>query len=120
MFKIAQEIAKKENALGIFTGESVGQVASQTLENIRAIEEAVNLPVYRPLISWDKEEIIKKAREIDTFDISILPDEDCCSRFVPVHPETKAKLGEIKEAEIRLNIQKMIKTAINSASIIKI
>jgi len=120
MFKIAQEIAKKENALGIFTGESVGQVASQTLENIRAIEEAVNLPVYRPLISWDKEEIIKKAREIDTFDISILPDEDCCSRFVPAHPETKAKLGEIKEAEIRLNVQKMIKTAINNASIIKI
>ena len=120
MFKIAQEIAKKENALGIFTGESVGQVASQTLENIRAIEEAVNLPVYRPLISWDKEEIIRKAREIDTFDISILPDEDCCSRFVPAHPETKAKLEEIKEAEKRLNVQKMIKTATDKSSIIKI
>jgi thiamine biosynthesis protein ThiI len=120
MFKIAQEIAKKENALGIFTGESIGQVASQTLENIRAIEEAVNLPVYRPLISWDKEEIIKKAREIDTFDTSILPDEDCCSRFVPVHPETKAKIESVIEEEKKLNTKKLIKEAIRRSSLIKI
>lgn len=120
MFRIAQEIAKKERALGIFTGESVGQVASQTLENIRAIEEAVDLPIYRPLIGQDKEEIIDKAKEIGTFEVSILPDEDCCSRFIPAHPETKAKLEEVIKGEKRLNIQKMIKEAIKGSSLNKI
>lgn len=120
MFKIAQEIARKEKALGIFTGESIGQVASQTLENIRVIEDAVDLPIYRPLIGQDKEEIIQKAKEINTFEISILPDQDCCSRFVPAHPETKAKLEEVIKGEKRLNIQKMIKEAIKGSSLVKV
>jgi len=120
MFRIAQEIARKEKALGIFTGESVGQVASQTLENIRAIEEAVSLPIYRPLIGQDKEEIISQAKKISTFDTSILPDQDCCSRFVPPHPETKAKLEEVIKIEKRLNIRKMTKEAIQKASLNKI
>lgn len=115
MLQIAQKIAKKEKALAIATGESVGQVASQTLENIKAIEEVTKLPVLRPLIGLDKEEIIKKAREIGTFEISILPHQDCCARFLPAHPETKAQSKEVKLAEKKLNIQKLIKAAIKDS-----
>lgn len=117
MLRIAEEIAKKENALGVFTGESIGQVASQTLENIKVIEEAARLPVFRPLISQDKEEIIKKAREIGTFNVSILPHQDCCTRFLPSHPATKAKLEDIKKAEKKLNIARLVKTAVKNSSV---
>ena len=117
MFRIAQEIAEKERALAIVTGESVGQVASQTLENIKAIEEIVSIPVFRPLIGEDKEEIIKKAKKIGTFEISILPHQDCCARFLPKHPETKAKVREIKMAEKKLNIKKLIKETVKNISI---
>jgi len=117
MFQIAEEIAKKEGVLGVFTGESIGQVASQTLENIKVIEEATDLPVFRPLISQDKEEIIQKAKEIGTFDVSILPYQDCCSRFLPKHPETKAKLEDIRKAEKKLNIEKLVKTAVKDSSV---
>ena len=115
MFKISQEITRKEKAGAIITGESVGQVASQTLENIRVIEEAVSLPVLRPLIAHDKEEIINKAKEITTYSISILPDEDCCSRFLPAHPATKANLEEVKREENKLNTNKLVKEAIRKA-----
>lgn len=120
MFQIAGQIAEKEKALVIFTGESVGQVASQTLENIKAIEAAVHLPVFRPLIGQDKEEIIRKAKEIGTFEISILPHQDCCSRFLPRHPETKAKLDEVVKAEKKLNIKKLIQKATKKSSLIEI
>lgn len=120
MFQIAAKIAEKEKALVIFTGESVGQVASQTLENIKAIEAAVHLPVFRPLISQDKEEIIQKAKEIGTFEISILPHQDCCSRFLPRHPETRARLEEVIKAEKKLNIRKLIQGAIKKSSLIEI
>lgn len=109
MFRIAEEIARKESAKALITGESVGQVASQTLENIGVIEGVAKLPVLRPLIGMDKQDIIKKAREIDTFDISILPAEDCCSRFLPKHPETKAKLKEIKKEEEKLDVETLVK-----------
>jgi len=117
MLRIAEDIAKKENALGVFTGESIGQVASQTLENIKVIEEAARLPVFRPLISQDKEEIIKKAREIGTFNVSILPHQDCCTRFLPSHPATRAKLEDIKKAEKKLNTARLIKTAVKNSSV---
>ncbi len=120
MFQIAAKIAEKEKALVIFTGESVGQVASQTLENIKAIEAAVHLPVFRPLISQDKEEIIQRAKEIGTFEISILPHQDCCSRFLPRHPETRAKLEEVVKAEKKLNIRKLIQEAVKKSSLIEI
>jgi len=99
MFRIAELIAKKEKASALVTGESVGQVASQTLENILAINEVVTLPVLRPLIGLDKESIIEQAKEIATFDISIEPYDDCCSYLVPKSPETKAKLPEVHAAE---------------------
>ncbi|MEK7482597.1 MAG: tRNA uracil 4-sulfurtransferase ThiI, partial [Patescibacteria group bacterium] len=111
MLRIAQALAEKEKALALITGESIGQVASQTLENMAAIQEVCVLPILRPLVGWDKEEIIKAARDIGSFDISSLPDQDCCSKFVPEHPETKAKMAEVKAAEKKLNIRKLFASA---------
>lgn len=117
MVRIAEAIAKKEQARALFTGESVGQVASQTLENLAAIEEAVKVPVLRPLIGMDKEQIIKKAKAIGTFDISILPAEDCCQRFIPDHPETKANLEEVKQEEQKLDVENLIQEAIEKIEV---
>jgi len=117
MFKIAELIAKKEKAKAIVTGESIGQVASQTLENILVIEEGIKFSVLRPLIGFDKEKIIQKAKEIGTFSISILPGEDCCARFLPKHPETKANLQEVKKEEKKLEKEKLIKEAIEESKI---
>ena len=118
MFKIAEVIAKKEKALGLVTGESLGQVASQTLENIQVINEAVSLPVFRPLIGMDKEEIINLAKKINTYEISILPHEDCCSRFIPKHPATKADLALVKKEEKRINLKTLIDQALKQAEIV--
>ena len=104
MFKIAGLIAKKEKALAIATGESIGQVASQTLENMAVTSQGAGLPIFRPLCGSDKEEIIKEARLIGTYDISIRPYEDCCSLFVPRHPETRANLAEILKIEKKLKL----------------
>lgn len=117
MFRIGEKIAKKENAQALVTGESLGQVASQTLENIKVIDEATNLPVFRPLIGFDKEEIIQIAKDIDTYEISILPHQDCCARFLPTHPETKAKIEEIRKEEKKLNLKKIINKALKDAEI---
>ena len=120
MLRICQEIAKKENVLALVTGDSIGQVASQTLENIGVIGEAVDLSILRPLVGQDKQEIIEKAKEIGTFNISILPHQDCCSRFLPRFPETKANLREVKKAEKRLDIEKLVKKAIIETLLVKI
>lgn len=109
MFRIAQEIAKKEKALALITGESLGQVASQTLHNIKAVSGGLELPILRPLIGFDKDEIIERAKAIGTYDISIRPYEDCCSRFVPRHPETRAKPDEVKAARELLDVGNLIK-----------
>lgn len=111
MFKIGEKIARRENCQAFVTGESIGQVASQTLENMRAIEEATPLPVLRPLAGFDKQEIIEKAKKIGTYEISILPHDDCCTRLMPRHPETKAKLEEVRLAEANLNIASLVKTS---------
>ena len=118
MMRIGQKIAEKEKALALVTGESIGQVASQTLENIRVIEEVVDLPVFRPLIGQDKQEIIDQAKEINTFKISILPHQDCCTRFVPKHPVTKARLDKVKKAEENLEIERLVSEAIKQIEII--
>ena len=121
MMRIAENIAKKNNYLAIYTGESVGQVASQTLRNITATNDALNdIPVLRPLIGFDKEEIILQARKIDTFEISIRPHDDCCTRFVPKHPETQADLPEVRSTEKKLDIEKMINKAIVEMEVIKL
>lgn len=117
MFKIAEEIAGEENARALVTGESLGQVASQTLENIEVISESVKIPIFRPLIGQDKEEIISLARKIGTYEISILPYEDCCSLFTPKHPETKAKIKEVKNIEKNLGISPLIKKALKGSEV---
>ena len=120
MLRIAQVIAKKENFLALVTGESLGQVASQTIENISVINQVVDLPVFRPLIGFDKEEIIKIAKEINTYEISILPDQDCCSRFLPKHPATKARPREVELAEKELEVAKLINLAVKEIEVKKI
>ena len=114
MLKIAEKIAQKEKGEAIITGENLAQVASQTLENLKVINQATNLLILRPLIGQDKIEIIKKAKEIGTYEISILPYEDCCARFLPKHPETKANLKEIEKAEKNLSLKKLIEKAIKN------
>ena len=104
MVKIANDIAHKYKAIALVTGESIGQVASQTLSNIRAIDNVCDLPIIRPLSGLNKEEIINKAKRINTYNISIEPYEDCCSFFVPPHPETKAKMNIINKLDQTLNI----------------
>ena len=108
MLRIAEAIAKKANAQALVTGENVGQVASQTLSNMRVIEEVTSLPILRPLAGDNKEEIINEARRIGTYQISIEPYEDCCSVFVPKHPETRANLEKVREIESTLDLAPLI------------
>jgi thiamine biosynthesis protein ThiI len=108
MLRIAEAIATKVDAKALVTGENVGQVASQTLSNMRAIEEVTPLPILRPLAGDNKEEIINEARRIGTYEISIEPYEDCCSVFVPKHPETRAKLEKVHEIESNLDLDPLI------------
>jgi len=119
MYKIAEEVAKKEKIIVLGTGESLGQVASQTAENLTATEDAVKILILRPLIGFDKKEIIKIALDIGTYDISIIPHEDCCSLFLPKNPETRANLDEIKKVEKVFNIRKIIKEALKNIEIKK-
>jgi len=119
MMRIAEELAKREKCLALITGDSVGQVASQTLENILAVSEAATLPIFRPLIGMDKEEIMQKARQIGTYDISILPHDDCCTRLMPKKPETRAKLDEVLESEKVLDIPRLIQETLAKIEIAK-
>ncbi len=104
MVRLAEAIASREKASALVTGESLAQVASQTLQNLTVIEKAATLPILRPLVGMDKQEIIDQARRMGTFEISALPDQDCCQLFVPQHPDTKASLVEVEKAESRLDL----------------
>jgi len=117
MVRIAEALAKKQRTGALLTGDSLGQVASQTLENMSVIEEAISMPLLRPLIGFDKLEIINKARAIDTYDISILPDQDCCALFVPKHPATKARLKDIFIEEEKLNVDDLVQEAVANIKI---
>jgi thiamine biosynthesis protein ThiI len=119
MMQIASALATKTGAQVLVTGESLGQVASQTLENMMVIEQAAAVPVLRPLIGMDKNEIINEARRLGTFDTSVMPDEDCCSLFVPAHPETHARSAEIVEAEAMLNLEGMVDDAVKRTEIVR-
>jgi len=112
MIRIAELIAKEEDAKALVTGESLAQVSSQTLDNIATIEEVTKMPILRPLIGMDKEEIIQLAKKIGTYEISIKPQEDCCTLFVPKHPATKSNPEKIKELENKLKIAQMVKKAL--------
>ncbi len=120
MMKIAERVARKENAKALITGESIGQVASQTMDGLYVTDEAVNMPVFRPLIGLDKNDVIEVARKIKTFETSILPYEDCCTVFVAKHPDTKPKLEKIKKLEENLNIEELIDKAIEDIEIIEV
>jgi tRNA uracil 4-sulfurtransferase len=120
MMKIADEIAKKEGALALVTGESLGQVASQTLESMYVTNDIVTMPVFRPVVAMDKVDIMDISRQIGTYDISILPYEDCCTIFVPKHPKTKPRLRDIESSESVLNMDELVSEAIQGAEIIRV
>jgi tRNA uracil 4-sulfurtransferase len=117
MMKIAEIIAAKETCGALITGESVGQVASQTMYAIACTDAAVTMPVFRPLIGMDKDEVIIYSRKIETFDISILPYEDCCTVFTPKHPRTRPKLEYVEKAESVLDIDALVTQAVNGVKI---
>lgn len=108
MLRAAERVARRERAQALVTGDSIGQVASQTLPNLAVISKAAKLPLFRPLIGEDKEEIISLARGLGTYEISIRPDQDCCSLFVPRHPETRSRLAPILAMEGRLDLESML------------
>ena len=116
MLRIAEQIAHKEKARALITGESLGQVASQTLENMTVIQQAVTMPILRPLVGMDKQEIIDQARRIGSFETSSIPDQDCCQLFVPKHPATKGRLDDVEADEAKLPVTELVRYGIESAS----
>ncbi|WP_418493651.1 tRNA uracil 4-sulfurtransferase ThiI [Eshraghiella crossota] len=120
MMKIAEYFALKEDSLGLITGESIGQVASQTMQSLAVTNEVCTLPVLRPLVGMDKQEIINISEKIGTYETSILPFEDCCTIFVAKHPVTKPNLKQIKKSELKLNekIDELMQTAIDTTETI--
>lgn len=120
MLQIAQEIAKREHALGLVTGDSVAQVASQTLQNLNVVYDSVKLPIFSPLIGTHKQDIIRTAEEIGTYKTSIIPYTDCCSVLVGKHPATRAELKDVKRIERKLKIQTLVKAALKKAEIERI
>ena len=122
MMQIAEHFANEGNCLGLITGESIGQVASQTMHSLAATNEVCKMPVYRPLIAMDKQDIVAISEKIDTYETSILPFEDCCTIFVAKHPVTKPNLNHIKKSEEKLAdvIDDLMKTAIETTEVIMV
>ncbi len=117
MMRIAEKIARKFGAQALITGESLGQVASQTMEALGCTDAVVNMPVFRPLIGMDKLEIMEIAEKIDTYETSILPYEDCCTVFTPRHPVTKPKLSTMAEAESGLDVEALVNEAVENTEV---
>jgi thiamine biosynthesis protein ThiI len=115
MFRIAEELARRSRARALVTGEVIGQVASQTLENLSVIGAVASLPVFRPLIGMDKDEITIEAQRIGTYPVSIIEDQDCCQLFTPRHPATKARLRDVEAAERAVPIEELVTEAVNGA-----
>ena len=122
MMRIAQKLAIDTGCLALITGESIGQVASQTVQSLAATNDVCTLPVFRPLIAFDKEDIVTIAKKIDTYEISILPYEDCCTTFVAKHPVTKPRVDVIRRSEKALadKIDEMVEAALASDEIIEV
>lgn len=121
MMRIAQAIAEKNGAIGLITGESIGQVASQTLQSLAATNEVCTMPVYRPVIGFDKQEIVDVSEKIGTYETSIQPFEDCCTIFVAKHPVTKPNINVIRNSELHLEekIDELVKTALETTEVIR-
>ncbi len=117
MMRIAQRLARRCRARALVTGEAVGQVASQTIENLSVINAAVTLPVLRPLVGSDKDEISDESRRLGSYPVSIIPDEDCCQLFTPRHPATKAHLDQVEAAESQLAVDEMITAAVDAVEV---
>ena len=124
MMRIAEQFAKKDGCLGLITGESIGQVASQTMQSLAATNAVCTLPVYRPLIGFDKREIVEISEKIDTYEVSIhiQPFEDCCTIFVAKHPVTKPSVERMEKSELNLTekIDELVKTAVDTAEVIMV
>ena len=120
MYRISKKIRKKYKHMILVNGESIGQVASQTLTSMRTIESVINIPVVRPLACFDKEEIIKISKDIDTYDISIRPYEDCCTLFVPTHPVINPNINKCEETEAKYDYEKLEEEAVDNLLIINI
>ena len=122
MMKLAEHFAKENRCLGLITGESIGQVASQTMQSLAATNEVCTMPVYRPLIGFDKQEIVEVSEKIDTYETSIQPFEDCCTIFVAKHPVTKPNIEYIKKSETKLEekIDDLMQTAIDTVEVIHV
>lgn len=120
MMRIANAIAKKEKSMGLITGESIGQVASQTMQALTCTDAVVDMPVYRPLIGFDKQEIIEIAKKIGTMETSSLPFEDCCTVFTPKHPATKPKMDIILDGESKLDSEALINAALEHTEIFEL
>lgn len=117
MMRIARRLAEREGAIGLVTGESIGQAASQTLPSLVATEAVVDLPVLRPLVAFDKEEIVVRAKNIGTFEISIRPYADCCTVFIPRHPETHPDLDGVDRVEAGLVDPALFEAAVEQAEV---
>ncbi len=122
MMRIAEHFAKQDGCLGLITGEAIGQVASQTMQSLSCTDDACTMPVYRPLIGFDKQEIVDVAQKIDTYETSILPYEDCCTIFVAKHPVTKPVIEQIRKSEENLaeKIDGLVEEAIRTTEILEI
>lgn len=122
MMRIAEHFAKADNAQALITGESIGQVASQTMYSLACTDDVCTMPVFRPLIAMDKIDIIEISEKIDTYETSILPFEDCCTIFVAKHPVTKPKVSVIRKSENRLNevIDELMAKAIETTEILEV
>lgn len=120
MIRIAEELAKRERCWSLVTGDSLGQVASQTAENLSVVEEAAGLPILRPLIGMDKIEITQQAQGIGTFEISIEPDQDCCSLFVPPHPSTRTDLDHIRKIERGFDLISLVKQGLDHVDLVEL
>lgn len=117
MMRIAERVANENNINALITGESLGQVASQTIESLSVTNSSVNMPIFRPLIGLDKTQIIEIAKDIETYETSILPYDDCCTLFLPKHPVTKPKLEVIEESERNLDVEELINKALETMTI---
>ena len=117
MLRIAERIGKLRQAQALVTDDAVGQVASQSLENLAVVGSVATLPLFRPLIGMDKEEVIAEAQRIGTYPISIIPDQDCCTLFTPRNPLTRARLAEVEAAEQLLPIEELVGRAVQEAAV---
>ena len=118
MIRIAERIARTNGCSALVTGESIGQVASQTMHALYCTNEVAHMPIFRPLIGMDKVETVALARKIDTFETSILPYEDCCTVFTPKHPKTRPSLNELIEEETKFNYTELEDTAFKNCEVI--